>query len=91
MTQTAAIYHNQQTGRWLSSIRAIFDPADDGVFVCGSMDREVEVYAAATGERLAALKNDWLTAVPTLNALHPDPLRRMLLSATASGRLHLWT
>ena len=88
LRQTAAIFHNNHTGRWLSAIRAVFDPADDGVFVCGSMDREVEIYEAS-GRRLAALTSEWLTAVPTLNSVHPT--RRIILSGTASGRLHLWT
>jgi WD40 repeat protein len=89
VTQTAAIAHNNHTGRWLSAIRAVFDPADEDVFVAGSMEREVEVFSAVTGERLAALTSEWLTAVPTLNAVHPT--RRLILSGTASGRLHIWS
>ena len=89
MAQTSAIPHNNHTGRWLSAIRAVFVPFDDGVFVSGSMEREVEIYDAAKGARIGALTSEWLTAVPTLNAVHPT--RPLILSGTASGRLHLWS
>jgi WD40 repeat protein len=69
----------------------VFDPSDDGVFVCGNMDRSVEVFDAASGDKLASLSSEWLTAVPTLNAIHPSLDRRLILSGTASGRLHLWS
>lgn len=68
-----------------------WDPHGDDIVVVGAMGtRAVEAYYAGNGKRLTARTNpDRLTAVPTLNAIHPTlPL---VASATASGRLHLWT
>eukprot|EP01138_Halocafeteria_seosinensis_P003520 gb/GECG01003598.1/.p1 GENE.gb/GECG01003598.1/~~gb/GECG01003598.1/.p1 ORF type:complete len:570 (+),score=91.60 gb/GECG01003598.1/:1-1710(+) len=88
---SVSIRHNNHTGRWLSNFRTIWDPHGDDIVVVGAMgSRAVEAYYAGNGKRLAARTNpDRLTAVPTLNAVHPTlPL---VASATASGRLHLWT
>lgn len=88
---SVSIRHNNHTGRWLSNFRAIWDPHGNEVVVVGAMGtRAVEAYYAENGKRIAMRTSpDRLTAVPTLNAIHPTlPL---VTSATASGRLHLWT
>ena len=88
----AVVFHDNHTGRWLSQFRTVFDPANDGTFIVGAMDRALEVYDAPTGARLAALRcPDFVTAVPTLNAVHPSPNVHAIVSGTASGRMYLWT
>lgn len=78
----------------------VFDPANDDTFVVGEMKRHLEVYSVApTGKSgtishrpLAALGSpDYLTAIPTLNAVHPCPDIDVIVSGTASGRLHVWS
>ena len=84
------IKHNNHTGRWLSNFRCVFDPADSDVVVIGAMTvRHIEAYSAVDGKRLAARGDELLTAVPTLNAVHPS--QPLVVSGTASGRLHMWS
>jgi hypothetical protein len=89
---STSIYHDNHTGRWLSQFRTVWDPAGGGrTFVVGAMNRCLEVYDAGSGSRLAALSSELLTAVPTLNAVHPCPAVNAVVSGTASGRMYLWT
>jgi len=84
------IRHNNHVGRWLSNFRTVWDPRGDDVVLVGAMKtRQVEVFDAVTGSRLHAFADpDRMTAVPTLNAIHP--VLPFLGATTASGRVHLW-
>lgn len=87
---TVVIRHNNHTGRWLSNFRTVWDPRGDDVVLVGAMKtRQVEVFDASSGQRLHAFADpDRMTAVPTLNAVHP--VLPFLGATTASGRVHLW-
>ena len=87
---SVSIPHNNHTGRWLSNFRTVWDPRDDSTLLIGAMGtREIEAFSATSGRRIAHRRSDYLTAVPTLNCVHP--VLPYVVSGTASGRLHLWT
>ena len=87
---TAVIKHNNQTGRWVTILKAQWQqrPAD-GIqkFVIGNMNRFVDVYTS-DGEQLAQLGGEGITAVPAVAQFHPT--RDWVAGGTASGKLCLW-
>ena len=56
-------------------------------FVIGNMNRFVDVYSAS-GEQLAQLGGDSITAVPAVAQFHPT--EQWIAAGTASGKLCLW-
>lgn len=86
------IKHNNHTGRWLSNFRTVLDPLSGGdLALVGSMGtRHIQLFSTTTGNLLLDRGDEErLTAVPTINAFHPT--LALIVSATASGRLHLWS
>jgi len=82
------IKHDNETGRWLLPLRAIWSPTADAVVV-GSMRRETEFICPKSGNHLKRLYNaELMTAVPSRHACHP--LLPAVAAATASGRVHVW-
>ncbi|NXX77685.1 WDR76 protein, partial [Urocolius indicus] len=82
--------HNNNTGRWLTRFRAIWDPKEEGCFVVGSMaqPRQIEVFQD-TGKLLHCFCNpDCLASVCSINVVHPS--RNVLVGANSSGRLHVF-
>ncbi|NXS63884.1 WDR76 protein, partial [Brachypteracias leptosomus] len=82
--------HDNQTGRWLSRFRAIWEPKRDDCFVVGSMarPRRVEVFQD-TGKLLHTFSNpDCLGSVCSINVVHPT--RSVLVGGNSSGRLHVF-
>lgn len=79
------------TGRWLTPIKAPWDPASGSTFIIGDMTRKIRCYDAKTGGLLKDFSSELLTAVPTQCAAHPSPLVNAMVGGTASGRLYLWT
>ena len=75
---------------WFCSLRPQWqqDPSD-GVqrFVIGNMNRFVDVYSGS-GEQLAQLGGDGITAVPAVAQFHPT--KDWIAAGTASGKLCLW-
>jgi WD40 repeat protein len=90
---TLIISHDNHTGRWISTFRTIFDPANDDTIIIGNMKRFMDIYSATRedGLPLSQLSNELLTAIPTLNAVHPSTEFDVIVSGTASGRMHLWS
>ena len=78
-------------GRWLTPIKAPWDPASDATFLIGDMTRKVRLFDASSGSLLRDFSSELLTAVPTQVAAHPSPLVSAMAGGTASGRLYLWT
>uniref|UniRef100_A0A8C6J2U1 WD repeat-containing protein 76 n=1 Tax=Melopsittacus undulatus TaxID=13146 RepID=A0A8C6J2U1_MELUD len=82
--------HNNNTGRWLSRFRAIWDPKQEHCFVVGSMarPRQIEVFQD-TGQLLHSFSNlDCLGSVCSINIVHPS--RNILVGGNSSGRLHVF-
>jgi WD40 repeat protein len=90
MKPTAVIPHNNQTGRWVTILRAQWQQfPSDGVqrFCIGNMNRFVDIYTAK-GEQLAQLGGEGITAVPAVAKFHPS--QDWVAAGTASGKLCLW-
>ena len=90
MEPTATIRHNNQTGRWVTILKAQWqEQPQDGIqkFVIGNMNRFVDVYTSE-GEQLAQLGGDGITAVPAVAKFHPT--KDWVAGGTASGKLCLW-
>jgi WD40 repeat protein len=90
MEPSAVIKHNNQTGRWVTILKAQWQQRpEDGIqkFVIGNMNRFVDVYTSE-GEQLAQLGGDGITAVPAVAQFHPT--RDWVAGGTASGKLCLW-
>ncbi|KAL8930374.1 MAG: hypothetical protein Q9172_000083 [Xanthocarpia lactea] len=90
MAPSAIIRHNNQTGRWVTILRAQWQlhPSDNVQRFCiGNMNRFVDVYTSK-GEQLAQLGGDGITAVPAVAQFHPT--NDWVAAGTASGKLCLW-
>ncbi|NXA36195.1 WDR76 protein, partial [Eudromia elegans] len=82
--------HNNNTGRWLTRFRAIWDPKQEDCFVVGSMarPRQIEVFRD-TGKLLHSFYNvDYLGSVCSINVVHPT--KNILVGGNSSGRLHVF-
>ncbi|KIW03107.1 uncharacterized protein PV09_05752 [Verruconis gallopava] len=90
MKPTKVVPHNNQTGRWVTILRAQWQlqPAD-GIqrFCIGNMNRFVDIYTSQ-GEQLAQLGGDGITAVPAVAQFHQT--QDWVAAGTASGKLCLW-
>ncbi|NXW22615.1 WDR76 protein, partial [Circaetus pectoralis] len=81
---------NNNTGRWLTRFRAIWDPKQEDCFVVGSMarPRQIEVFQD-TGKLLHSFYNlDFLSSVCSINVVHPS--KNILVGGNSSGRLHVF-
>ncbi|KAH7081833.1 WD repeat-containing protein [Paraphoma chrysanthemicola] len=90
MKPTVVVPHNNQTGRWVTILRAQWQQyPQDGVqrFCIGNMNRFVDVYTAK-GQQLAQLGGEGITAVPAVAKFHPT--LDWVAAGTASGKLCLW-
>ncbi|KAI7568211.1 DNA damage-binding protein [Hortaea werneckii] len=90
MEPATIIPHNNQTGRWVTILRAQWQmQPQDGIqrFCIGNMNRFVDVYTSK-GQQLAQLGGDGITAVPAVAKLHDS--MDWIAAGTASGKLCLW-
>ncbi|KAF6164286.1 hypothetical protein GIB67_010256 [Kingdonia uniflora] len=87
-SDTSMIYHDNQTGRWISSFRAIWGWDDSHVFI-GNMKRGMDVIS--TDDKLIkTLQSPYITAIPCRFAAHPYQVGT-LAGATAGGQVYIWT
>lgn len=90
MRPTTIVPHNNQTGRWVTILRAQWQlQPQDGIqrFVIGNMNRFVDIYTGS-GKQLAQLGGEAITAVPAVAQFHPT--MDWVAAGTASGKLCLW-
>ncbi|KAI9706909.1 MAG: hypothetical protein M1820_004688 [Bogoriella megaspora] len=90
MKPKTIVPHNNQTGRWVTILRAQWQaqPRDSVQrFVIGNMNRFVDIYTS-TGQQLAQLGGEGITAVPAVAQFHPT--MDWVAAGTASGKLCLW-
>lgn len=90
MKPATIIRHNNQTGRWVTILRAQWQlQPQDGIqrFVIGNMNRFVDIYTSK-GQQLAQLGGGSITAVPAVAQFHPT--KDWVAAGTASGKLCLW-
>jgi len=88
-----SIFHNNQTGRWITPFRAIWDPKSSDDFatshiVIGDMQRGLDVIEMTTGAISFSETPELLTAQPAVSAIHP--YLDLIASGTASGKVFLW-
>ncbi|KAK6942255.1 WD40 repeat [Dillenia turbinata] len=82
------IYHNNHTGRWISSFRAIWGWDDFFLFI-GNMKRGVDVISAARRNTAMTLWSPLISAIPCRFAIHPLRVG-MLAGATSGGQVYMW-
>jgi len=87
MEQVSYMKHDNQTGRWVLPLRAVWTTSGDACVV-GSMKRTVDVIDAQTGSMACQLHSEYMTAIAARNCVHP--LLPIVASATASGRIHVF-
>ena len=80
------VYHNCQTGRWITPFKAIWRP-DGNAFACGSMDRCLMEYGLDGSSRKSS--SLLMTSQPAVCAYHPS--QGWLASGTGSGKVAIWT
>ncbi|KAL5698782.1 hypothetical protein ACHQM5_029773 [Ranunculus cassubicifolius] len=81
------ISHNNRTGRWLSTFRAIWGWDDTSLFI-GNMNKEVDVIHTDGG--ISHLRSYHMTAIPCRFAAHPHKVGT-LAATTSGGQIYLWT
>jgi WD40 repeat protein len=91
MKPSAVIPHNNQTGRWVTILRAVWqDNPLDGMqkLVVGNMNRSIDIFSDS-GEQLAQLGDlERISAVPAAARLHP--VREWVAGGTGSGKIVLF-
>lgn len=85
------IRHNMQTGRWLSKLKATWDPKQEDCFAVGSMERprRMQVFHESGKLLHSFMDEENLTSVQSVTVFHPS--RNAVLGGNSSGRLHLFT
>lgn len=90
LTPFTSIRHNCQTGRWVSILKARWQPSPaDGVqkFAIANMNRGVDVYDQK-GHILAHLTEEQVGAVPAVATLHPS--ENWVVGGSASGKAYFF-
>lgn len=84
---SASIRHNNQTGRWLSTLMANWHPAAD-VFAVGCLKqpRRIELMDG-TGKTMQELQGENLTAVCSRCCFHPSTDQTIVVGGNSSGRV----
>ncbi|XVE71090.1 hypothetical protein DITRI_Ditri10aG0122500 [Diplodiscus trichospermus] len=83
------IYHDNWTGRWLSTFRAIRGWDDSYLFI-GCMKRGVDVISLAQRRTIMTLQSPQMFAIPCRFDSHPYEVE-MLAGATSGGQVYMWT
>ncbi|XP_074590753.1 DNA damage-binding protein cmr1 [Curcuma longa] len=82
------VKHDNQTGRWISSFRAIWGWDDSHIFL-GNMKRAVDIISA-NSRTTTSVFSEYMTSIGCRLAAHPHTLGK-LASATAGGKVFYWT
>ncbi|KAE8735225.1 FAD-dependent oxidoreductase family protein [Hibiscus syriacus] len=85
---TSMIYHNNWTGRWISSFRGIWGWDDSYIFI-GNMKRGVDVISPAQRQKVMTLQSPEMSAIPCRFDAHPCEVG-MLAGATSGGQVYIW-
>ncbi|KAJ5606414.1 DNA damage-binding protein cmr1, partial [Penicillium lagena] len=84
------VKHNCQTGRWVTILRPQWQLNPQSRiqrFCIGNMNRFVDIYSAS-GDQLAQLGGEGITAVPAVAVFHRS--QNWVVGGTASGKVCLW-
>ncbi|KAG6525932.1 hypothetical protein ZIOFF_015905 [Zingiber officinale] len=83
------VKHDNQTGRWISTFRAIWGWDDSHIFL-GNMKRAVDIISADSRTTTTSLFSEYMTSIGCRLAAHPQ-IQGKLASATAGGKVFYWT
>ena len=91
---TRTIKHNNQTGRWITPFKAVWDPKstlDASAFICSSMDRCIDIYGMDTKLAISheQVRSPMLTSQPAVCCVHPGA--DIVCAGNASGKIVLYT
>ncbi|KAL1335180.1 hypothetical protein HN51_064125 [Arachis hypogaea] len=89
LEDAASVYHDNQTGRWLSSFRAIWGWDDSYLFI-GNMKRGVDVLSTSQRKIVTTFQSAHMSAIPCRFDAHPYEVG-MLAGATSGGQVYIWT
>ncbi|XP_004508386.1 uncharacterized protein [Cicer arietinum] len=84
-----SVYHDNQTGRWISTFRAIWGWDDSYLFV-GNMKRGVDVVSTVQRATVMTLQSPHISAIPCRFDAHSSEVG-MLAGATSGGQVYIWT
>jgi len=84
-----AFYHNNQTGRWLSTFKAVWHPRREDILFVGSMKhpRQINVISDK-GYHYPSLQGEHLGSICSLVTCHPT--QDIVIGANSSGRVHVF-
>ena len=84
-----SIYHNNQTGQWISPFKAEWHPTREDMFMIGSMrhPRQLDVYSDQ-GQLIQTLKGDSLGSICSVVKCHPS--LDVIAGGNSSGRVHVF-
>eukprot|EP00039_Didymoeca_costata_P009950 m.132945 g.132945 ORF g.132945 m.132945 type:complete len:463 (+) comp14658_c0_seq2:243-1631(+) len=87
-----SIKHNNNTGRWLTTFKAIWEPRGEDKIIVGSMEkvRGIDILSASSGKRIQRLTNtDVQGSVSSLHACSTN--FNQIAGGNASGKVFLWS
>ncbi|CAL5198745.1 unnamed protein product [Lathyrus oleraceus] len=84
-----SVYHFNQTGRWLSTFRAIWGWDNSYLFV-GNMNRGVDIVSTVQKATVKTLESPHISAIPCRFDAHSFEVG-MLAGATSGGQIYVWT
>ncbi|XP_015893174.3 uncharacterized protein LOC107427308 [Ziziphus jujuba] len=87
--ETSMIHHYNQTGRWISTFRAIWGWDESYVFI-GNMKRGVDIISPVQRRSVFTLHSPHMSAIPCRFDAHPYNVG-MLAGATSGGQVYVWT
>eukprot|EP00897_Mesotaenium_endlicherianum_P009721 jgi/Mesen1/8778/ME000524S08064 len=87
MPSPRLIPHNNNTGRWVSSFRAVWAWDNKHVFI-GSMARALDIFDTETLKLKHALTSEFQTTIPARLGVHP--CLPIVAGGNASGKVFVW-
>jgi WD repeat-containing protein 76 len=91
LSPSYSIRHNNQTGRWLTTLNAVWHPTLD-MFVVGNVEqkpRTIEIFDGIHGMCLGSMTGDALTAVASRCAFHSNTSTFTVVGGNSSGRVSI--
>jgi WD repeat-containing protein 76 len=91
--KTIDIRHNNQTGRWITPFRAVWDPKspanspEESMIVCGNMNRGLDIFDG-NGRLFRNLTSEFVTSQPAVAVCHES--LPIVACGNASGKIVLY-
>eukprot|EP01147_Barroeca_monosierra_P000826 gene826-4106_t len=85
------ILHNNQTGRWLTNFKAIWNPKCESYCCVGFMGRprSIMFINVDSGKPIHVCRDEAFNSVTSVHAFHP--LRNAVVGGNSSGRAFVWS